>query len=370
MTIKPDPVIRHLRQFLHKYRIDICLLEGEERTSKKNLSILFFGGGITKTYISELVFTKNPREINLGRRWTWNMAPVLKDTSADIVIRSDVGKQRFQRLLPQGAFFIPNWLHGEIMFSNARTKMKTSGHLKSDLRRIRKNNLDFEITQSSCRFDDFYHNMHVPYISKAYGSLAMIMSYDKMKSLEQKSELLLVKHNGQYLAGQILVYENNRVRCWSIGVRDGNYDYVKMGAQAALYFYEIDYLSNKGYAAMNVGASRPFLQDGVLRFKNKWGMTVTGSSKEGLLLKPLRRSAGTMSFLQNNPFIHIFQDSCAGVAFASNNQRHNDDFYLDLYAKHWQPGLSIFHIYADKIPDHMPGQDIDIKPVASLFDSV
>ena len=371
--MNPARATRKLRQFASRYRIDVCLLKGLEQTGKMPVSVLVFGSGTTRDYLSKLIFGENHPAPVTDRQWTWNMRSILKRTPADMVIISDIEKHCFRQVMPENSLFIPDWVHGKIVFSRTFARMKSSGHVKSDLRRIRKNGLEYEVTRSSSKFDDFYHTMYVPYISKTYGSLALLMSYERMKEVEGKSELMLIRKGDEYISGQILVYENDGVRCWSIGVRDGNHDYVKMGAQAALYFYEVQYLSEKGYKAMSVGSSRAFLNDGVLQFKNKWGMHVTGSSKKGLLMKPLRKTPGLMSFLESNPFIRTDSGTPVAVVFPSHDNCGKGDFYRHLHTHYCLPGLEALQIYgAESIgkEDRGPGPGecpITNHPLDCLF---
>lgn len=358
---------------VRKIRFQKWLLEGEERTSKKPVSVLFYGSGAEKTYLAELVFSAGYSETPVGREWIWDLRRVMRQQPADIVVVANAGPKLYRYISDGRDFHVPDWVRGEIVFSEALARMKTSGHLKSDLRRIRKSALDFELTRSPSRFDHFYNTMYVPYISKAYGRTAMLMSHERMKELEGQSELMLVTQDGEPLAGQILVHERDRVRCWSIGVKDGNHDYVKMGAQAALYRYEIQYLSGQGYKAMHVGASRAFLKDGVLRFKSKWGMRMLNPSRKGFLLKPLRKSQGAMAFFVNNPFIHLQHGQYTGIVFADGAP--DTDYYRDIRLQYSSPGLAKFRVYIDSghntvgpAPDGVE-EGITIASIDTLFDA-
>ncbi len=331
---------------IRKIRFPVYFLEGKECVSGKDLSLAYIGRGAEKTYLATLAFCGEYRETLTGNIWIWNLGRWMRRQSADMVIVANVGPRLYRMLSGGGGFYVPNWVRGEIVFEDASEKMKTSGHVKSDLRRIRKNEFDFEVTQSTSRFDEFYHTMYVPHVAKQFGRLAQPMEYGRMKSLEDSSELLLVTKQGQALAGQILVYEGDRVRCWSIGVKDGNHDYVRMGAQAALYYFEIQYLSERGYQAMHVGASRPFLRDGVLRFKNKWGMRLLGTSREGFMLKPLRKSAGVLNFLANNPFISQLDGKSVGNIFTGCSPLSVEG--QNICAQYSSADLSDLRIYTEK----------------------
>jgi hypothetical protein len=68
-----------------------------------------------------------------------------------------------------------------------------------------------------------------------------------LKGLFSHGELILVKKDGEYITGELLVFEDNTVHAKAIGVKDGNIDYLKSGAVAALYYHEILYLKENGY---------------------------------------------------------------------------------------------------------------------------
>jgi hypothetical protein len=362
-----------LRRAVRKIRFNLWLLEGEECTSKKPLSILFLGGHFEKTYLAELAFSGDYSQNLIGKKFIWNLRRVLRRVSkqklADILVVTKVDRQLYQYLSDGKDFYIPNWAQGAIVFSEALARMKTSGHLKSDLRRIKKNNFTYEVTRSSSKFDEFYHTMYVPHITKTFGRLAYEMSYELMKEKvhEGQSELMLVTRNGEPLAGQILVHENDGVRCWVIGVKDGNREYVKMGAQAALYFFNIQYLSDCGYKAMHVGTTRPFLRDGVMQFKIKWGMSMRYPSQHGFLLKPLRKSKGAMSFLENNPFVYYTGEKYVGVVISDDSTPA--DNYRNVCAPFLSSGLLKLKVFSNKghEKDGTILDDIEFATTDTLF---
>lgn len=365
--------LRNLRQTARKLRFNTWLLDGRERNSGQNISALFLGGGAGKTYLADRIFGDDYRETPAGREWLWNLPRVLQQRPVDIVVVTGIGPGLYRYLSGGRDFFIPYWVKGEIVFNELRARLKTSEHLKSDVRRIRKNNFVYEVTRSPERFDDFYHTMYVPHIRNAYGRTALLMRYGQMKELEGQCELMLVTQQGVPLAGQILIYEHGRVRCWSIGVKDGNREYVRMGAQAALYWYAMQHLSGQGYEAIHAGSSRAFLRDGVLRFKNKWGMRMLEPTRKGFLLKPLRRTQGVMSFLVNNPFIHIEHGQYVGIGFA--DAACTQDHYRDIFESCQSYGLTQLRIYTEQphnngigLPDGMDDR-FGIASIDTLFTS-
>jgi len=85
--------------------------------------------------------------------------------------------------------------------------------------------------------------------------------------------------------------------------------------------------------------------DGVLRFKNKWGMSMLNPTTKGFMLKPLCKSEGAMSFLVNNPFIHLESDKYVGIVFAEDSPI--TDGCRDIYSPYRSCGLMKSKIYTD-----------------------
>ena len=81
----------------------------------------------------------------------------------------------------------------------------TLRRVNGDIRRIRKHKLTFEITRDPQKFDDFYYNMYVPYISKTFGPRAYIYSYRHQKRLFQSCDLIIIKQQEQAIAGQFIL---------------------------------------------------------------------------------------------------------------------------------------------------------------------
>ena len=165
-------------------------------------------------------------------------------------------------------FRMPCWVGGVKNLHAAAEITRRSAQIKSDIRRIRKNRLKYRVTSKPDDFDQFYHSMYLPHIQRVFNDHAYIMPYKEMQEAIPHCELFLITQDGEDIAGQILVYnESELVRAWSLGVKDGDDQWVRKGALTALENLQTDYLLEKDYSKLHQGASRPFLKDGVLCFK-------------------------------------------------------------------------------------------------------
>jgi hypothetical protein len=241
--------------------------------------------------------------------------------------------------------YIPSWVDGEVdAFSP-----KKSGSVQTDLRRIKKHELSYEVTDELNQFDNFYNHMHLPYIAEAFGRKAVILSHDYMKNEFGKhglyNDLLLIKKEEEYIAGMLLGYNKWGIYLHPLGVKDGNFDYVKDGAIGALFYFPLQISKKMGYRKVNFGLTRAFLKDGVFQFKKKRGVKIVGSSKMGFILKPLSMSAAIRGFLSNNPFVHIDERGFNGAVFIENDRPLSEEDFMRIYKEYYSPGMVKLFIY-------------------------
>jgi hypothetical protein len=347
-SIKPlRSVIRPIRQRIHRLREDTWLLEGKERTSGQPLSILFKGERITRNYISEVFFKESWTEKEHARTWKYRRLQRALDVNGrhDLAIVQLDGPQP---VTDSGAalYKVPCWVGGERDLHACSELARRSEHIKSDIRRIRKNRLSYRVTSEPEEFDRFYHSMYLPYIQRVFGNHAFLMSYQAMQSAIPDSELFLVTQDDKDIAGGILVYDgSDRVRGWSLGVKDGDDRWVRAGALAAFDHLQTDYLLEKGFRRLHRGGSRPFLNDGSLRFKKNRGMVITSHTPRGFIILPLRDTPAVRALLQHNPFIYEDEGKLKGAIFVPGEVIEEDAarMYHDWYVPGLE-GLTLFSL--------------------------
>jgi hypothetical protein len=349
--------VNRARDLLARYRPLVWRLDGHERDSGMPLAVVFAGQLESKNYIAHLVFAEPPRESALGRRWIWRLLPRNQGVeSVDLRVIELEPRER-GRFRDRYRACIPCWVGGEIDLAAAVAHIRESKNAKEDLRRIRRDQIEYEVTRSQQAFEHFYVHMYLPYIETVYGDRAFSMSHAEMTSMRDRSELFIVKIKGEAVAGLIIVYENGRPRGWSLGVKDGNRAYVRGGALRALDYLLVFYLAGKGHATVHMGASRPFLKDGVLRHKRRIGLRLVDHTSRSYALQPAHGSRAAEAFLKSNPFIGFGKDeSLRGMVFLDDESVSSPPQLQRLIAEYEIPGLSGFEFCAAA----------DMKPVVSV----
>jgi hypothetical protein len=275
----------------------------------------------------------------------WNIPKVIeeKGQSCSLVV-AQIHESLRNLLRPSKWFYIPLAVSGEVDIPIDPSVMKKHT-VKTDLRKIRDHSLGFEVAQDPQQFNDFYHNMYVPYITKAHGASAFIVPYERMRAELKNCDLLLITKQEERIAGSLIVYEKTGPRFWLPGIRDANRDYLKAGARGALYHYSFLYLKEKGFTKVKPGRSKAFLLDGVLQYKRKWSQRIVGTSSYVYALKVLSYTDGAKAFLQQNPFIFENGGILNGAVFLDEEKALTPKNFKKIDKQFFHAGLSKLYIY-------------------------
>jgi len=164
---------------IRAFLFDLWILNGEEINSKHTLGILYAGSKENKNYIANLAFASPYEENYIGSRWIWSVREKIKEEKYNghlIVIELSIYFRFFIKKNKKW-FYIPCWISGETDISKDIASLIANNSVKNDIRKIRKNNLSFEVTNEVSRLHDFYYNMYLPYITKRHGNSALIENY-------------------------------------------------------------------------------------------------------------------------------------------------------------------------------------------------
>ena len=263
----------------------------------------------------------------------------------------------FSRLLKwQGFIVIPEWVLFRLDLSKqfpeawnlSKSKNKS---LHENLREFRRHNYSFEMTQDQAKLEYFYNQMYLPYATKRFEELTSTASFHDMGRLFKKGQLLLVKKGYDYVSGNMLVrISDDTIFAHSLGITEGNIEYLKAGALTAVYYFAILWAKKMGYKWMDFGHCRSFLKDGVFKYKKYWGMEIKISERvTGIFgIKICNYCQGVQNFLENNPFVFIDQGKLKGLIFVNNSHEISFKEVQACVKSYAIPGLDCLVIVSDQ----------------------
>jgi hypothetical protein len=372
-------LVTAIRRRIAPPKISLEIINGLEARSTLPLSMLCGMKGPEQSYLHDLAFRDEPQAEGvaiLPLKTILGEPPVATMHGCSLIVLSSA-EFKLSSVRRSGTWFmIPVWVRGTIALPLAPQILRGNS-LTDDLRRLKKNQFEYEVTRDPARLDDFYHQLYVPYIRKAHGNAAHIQSYDEACRHSFDWELLLVrkKNGGQDLAGITILYEPARPRLVTIGIRSDGEDYVQQGVAGALYHFSFRHLAARGFAEVSTGGSRAFLRDGVLNYKKKMGQALTSTSWNSIALKVTALTPATKSFLQSNPFIH----EAGGKLFAAffTDSPLTPESLRKFDKEFYHPGLERLVVYsfrpdetlhADALPPDL-AQRWEIRSAHELLES-
>lgn len=335
-----------LKSIARQYRTRLWVLEGREKSSGEFLRLVYAGSVPHKNYIAALVFDDDVKEKYLGKTWIWHIRGNINREKNNVSLQIvEMNNASAKVLGKKTDYYVPAWFDAIIDFSVSQERLVKSKSIKRDLKNIRKHQLEYEVTTDPQKFDLFYHEMYVPYITKAHGNRSLLMSLEKMRQRMNSSELLMVKKGDQYISGGILLYNKDIVHGWKLGVLDGNREYIKYGAAASIYYFEMVYLTEKGYKKINHGGTRAFLKDGVFQIKKKWGMNVGDCWDIGFMITPLQMTTAVVAFLQSNPFMFVRNNKKYFAVFLEPDADVSEELIYKIHKQYYVSGIEKLIIY-------------------------
>jgi hypothetical protein len=343
------------------------ILEGAEQASGEPLAVLCAAGDQTRGYLAQLLFREGVRESDLGSLWLWDLASARRARKRGCSLVALQVEPFLRNFLEEHDwFFVPLWVVGTIALPIPAKALKHKS-IRSDLQALHNAGLQSRVTKDPECFDDFYHEMYVPHVTKAHASSVYVTPYDEMRARLDDSELILVHDEVRDVAGMMILYEDARPRLWSAGVRDGDRRYLMQGALAALYHFSFQHLTARNFGSANTGLSRAFLEDGVLRYKRKWGQRLEGTSAARIALKVVSDTPASRSCLQSNPFVFERSGALYGAVFLPDRDAVTADDVHHLRRQYWHDGLAKLILFSP-IPrnpsDELPG--LEMPPDVAL----
>jgi hypothetical protein len=223
-------------------------------------------------YLPRRFFSVSPVRERIGSVRVWALPGVLRSLRP----HADLTVARVDRLSGRIWFrrdylSVPEWIGARVALDeDALARTLKGKSVREDLRRVRSHRLSYSVSHRDSDFDLFLATMYVPYARARFGDMAGTGQANYLRHAFRRGGLLFVEQDGVRLAGLLYSRRREILRSVVVGTRNGEAAPVKLGALAALDAFGIQHARSMGCTVLDLGGSRPVLQDGVLRFKTKW----------------------------------------------------------------------------------------------------
>jgi hypothetical protein len=153
---------------------------------------------------------------------------------------------------------MPEWINFKLDTSKSLSEIidHFSKGAKRDIKMIKKYEYSYEVSTDPKKLDFFYNRMFLPYISQKYGELVPFSYFLYIKNLLDRVSVLLIKYKDKYVCGGLIDSKKNVVTLPSMGILDGEAEYLKKGVVVALFYYHILYAKEAGFNILDYGIKK------------------------------------------------------------------------------------------------------------------
>ena len=323
--------------------------------------IAFIGKDRPEVEILDKIFPYGYDVEKVTRFFKYDLAKLFNDISSSkdvdlIIVDGKIDSVHKNLSSVKDIKIIPKWVvQRNVSYNNLNDFKKTKSNNKNrtahaDIKKISASNYEYVFTKDFMLLSFFYKNMYLPYMYNRYKNSKLISSFGSIKKSFNQGGLMLIKNKDRYLSGSVIELKNNVFQPMKIGILNGDLNLLKESALVALYYSYFKFAEERKIKIINLGSSRAFLNDGVLRYKVKWNTTIEFDKKVSniLGLKICRLSEPVKSFLISNPFITIEGNSLVGNIFVDSHEMRDREEIIKGYPTEGLAELRIVPLGAGK----------------------
>ena len=360
--------IYYYSQLVFKRRFVAKIITGRGVNSDQILSLFYLGKGHDEAYLKSLLFSDIESEEHVGN-YPFICLPFLRRLGRGkcAVTVYDCPIHLTWIFKSKGCFVIPSRVEHQIDLTGewqdvvARFRKNTR---KTDLRKIRKYAYQYSLTQDVDEIQHFYDYMHKPYLQQRFGDTVIFADRDYLIEIAKHNALLKIELDGVTVSAAVLYYDDNWLEWLWIGLSDTAISDLNKGASSALYYYSIMHAHEKKYPLIKLQDSRPFLNDGIYRYKRKWGgHLVKWSDNDNNLVAIFDFNLPAVrNWLSENPFLSEIDGGFVANVFRSDSNE-NDSILKDI-SKWIIPGISEVRVYVEQItstPEDVSVSGVPVK---------
>jgi hypothetical protein len=173
---------------------------------------------------------------------------------------------------------------------------------KDDVRRVRRLGLSARVTRDADEWERFRRALYVPYTQRRFGDLFVPVPVHAFRHARRSGWLVLLQRGGRAVAGAALERWGAETRLLAFGVDEHAGIPAGLLLQAC-YYHAIRFAVERRLPRLSLGAVRPVLTDGVLRYKRKWGGRLSAPASWDAFLFRYRNTRAVRRALAAAPLV-------------------------------------------------------------------
>ena len=233
-------------------------------------SMIMAGDPRELEFVLEKFFASAPERVELGRGPFWTLPRRLRALRPTASLTVAILDRLAGGVLGREGYLMTGELVRTVTDSVPRVPALAVGNasLRHDVQRMKREGFGCVLSKDPADLELFYRDMLKPHVEARFGDTAP--GLDEIRHAFDHGVLMWIVKGDERVAGTVLQLRRDRLLLRGFGVARGDSTLLRRGALAAAYIHAIEHASERGLAVVDFGGSRPWLDDGVLRYKMKW----------------------------------------------------------------------------------------------------
>lgn len=279
---------------LSRLALQSCIVTGTDPVSGTRMRVLFKGRATTLEFAARRILGSDDFERAEANGGALRDCDVLVTDYPlfDAGIWTRKPAIRVVHWLRQRAEIRPTW---------PQTLQRLPASLRKELRRgLGKRDYRARIVSGLPAKLEFYERVLLPYLGQRFGAGAVVPNARTYLKEAQASVLLELRAAGAFLGASLLKREGD-----TLFIGRTAFAPQQAAPSEVLDYFCVVLAQRLGCRWLDLGLTRPHVEDGVFLYKSKWRprLVPPGALKGTIRIRPLRPSAATLGFLSRNGFI-------------------------------------------------------------------
>ncbi len=300
-----------------RLRVPITIYRGASRANAAPATLITAG---TNPWLADLrhrFFQGQSDAQQAGHYPVWALPEILQryESTADLIV-ARVDRFTSRVIFPAEYLPIPEWIDGFIELPDDPQVLFRNNSVRDDVRRIRKGTATCRVSRDEADFDRFYHEFHVPFVSRRHGELVHVRNIQRLRRMFRRGGLLWIERDGRRLAGLLFELRRGSFRMVVAGMDHDDAQLMHDRIPSAMYYHGILLAHQLKCRRVDLGGIRPLLNDGVLLFKRKWSAHLMDKRDiyHDYMLRMDTDSPAVRSFLRHSPLIYQDRPGLSAIA--------------------------------------------------------
>jgi len=335
--------------WLIRLKQEVALYDDKQKDTGIDLKVLHVGDADRGRDFIERLYGFLPERRIIGTYYAWpgKIYSNLSEIDCDIQM-IEINRLFAEQYRQSGYFTLPEWVEfgRDVVKDPEKRYAGARKSLKCDLKRIKKLDVNVVITHEQKDFKVFYEKMYLSHLKERFGDTAIAKPVKKLEKDFLSGFLMLIKKGDDPIAGAIIRVNRDTVTETTIGVLDGAFNLVKMGASSVLDYHVHEWGSANNKKYINVGHTKPFPFDGIFFNKRKWMMSLIPDydGVMDLALKICHGDDGIGKALQAYPFVYHNKKGLYMFGMCIDSVESGIDKVQPVWRRLWTEGLESLNI--------------------------